>query len=133
MKRVARESLYFYILVLFGVGQVVPATAQTRSTEPLDGFTADASSLERRIEDQFRATPSPPNAREELRRLTSEAHIAGSPEDYATAIYVRDLMRSFGLNSEIKEYQVLLSFPRAPGILELVGSRRERLQVRENV
>ena len=107
------------------------AVAQSPST--IDGFTPDASTLERRIEDQFRAAPSPANAREELRRLTAEAHIAGSPEDYATAVYVRDQMRGFGLNSDIREYQVLLSFPRTPGVLELVGQRRERLQVRENV
>ena len=77
--------------------------------------------------------PSPSNAREELRRLTSEAHIAGSPEDYATAIYVRDQMRSFGLESELKEYQVLLPFPRTPSVVELVAPRRERLQVREDI
>src|SRR5438046_3748330 len=104
--------------------------AQSPST--IDGFTPDASAAERKIEDQFRAAPSAATAREELRRLTSEAHIAGSPEDYATAVYVRDQMRGFGLNSEIKEYSVLLSFPRTPSIVELVGARRERLQVREN-
>ena len=63
--------------------------------------------------------PRPANAREELRKLTAEAHVAGSPEDHATAIYVRDQMRSFGLASDIKEYQVLLSYPRTPSIVEL--------------
>lgn len=85
------------------------------------------------IEQQFRAVPSAATAREELRRLTAEAHIAGSPEDYATAVYVRDQMRSFGLRSELKEYQVLLPYPRTPSIVELVAPRRERLQVREDI
>jgi len=125
-----RRFIALCALLTFISGQSI-ALAQKPST--LDGFTADSSAIERRIEDQFRAAPSPANAREELRRLTSEAHIAGSPEDYATAVYVRDQMRGFGLNSEIKEYQVLLSFPRTPGIVELVSPRRERLQVRENV
>src|SRR6266567_1231754 len=117
-------------LLAMAVSQSV-AFAQNPST--IDGFTPDTSAAERRIEDQFRAAPSAATAREELRRLTSEAHIAGSPEDYTTAVYVRDQMRGFGLNSEIKEYQVLLSFPRTPSIVELIGPRRERLQVRENV
>jgi N-acetylated-alpha-linked acidic dipeptidase len=99
----------------------------------IDGFNARTSEIERQFEQQFRSVPSPTTAREELRRLTSEAHIAGSPEDYATAVYVRDQMRSFGLRSELKEYQVLLPYPRTPSIVELVAPRRERLQVREDV
>jgi N-acetylated-alpha-linked acidic dipeptidase len=108
--------------------------AQTRADSPLiDGFSSQTSGIERRFEEQFRAVPQPATAREELRRLTSEAHIAGSPEDYATAVYVRDQMRSFGLNSDLREYQVLLPYPRTPGIVELISPRRERLQVREDV
>ena len=109
-------------------------TSQTVTfAQTLDGFSVNGSQDERRIEEQFRAIPQPANAREELRRLTSEAHIAGSPEDYATAVYVRDQMRSFGLQSDLKEYQVLLPYPRTPSIVELIAPRRERLQVREDV
>jgi N-acetylated-alpha-linked acidic dipeptidase len=104
------------------------AIAQT-----IDGFSPKLSQDERRLEEQFRAAPQPANAREELRRLTSEAHIAGSPEDYATAVYVRDQMRGFGLQSDLREYQVLLPYPRTPSIVELIAPRRERLQVREDV
>src|SRR5712664_292002 len=99
----------------------------------IDGFAPKLAETQRQREEQFRAVPSAANAREELRRLTAEAHLAGSPEDYATAIYVRDQMRSFGLNSDLREYQVLLPSPRTPSIVELVAPRRERLQVREDV
>ncbi len=117
------------VLALFLLLIIQPiAFAQT-----LDGFSVNGSQEQRRIEEQFRAVPQPATAREELRRLTSEAHIAGSPEDYATAVYVRDQMRSFGLQSDLKEYQVLLPYPRTPSIVELVAPRRERLQVREDV
>ena len=63
----------------------------------LDGFTTEGAAQERRWEEQFRAVPAPTSAREHLRRLTAEPHIAGTKEDYATAIYVRDQMRSYGL------------------------------------
>ncbi len=99
----------------------------------IDGFAPQLSDTEHTLETRFRAVPSPATAREELRRLTAEAHIAGSLEDYATAVYVRDQMRSFGLDSELKEYQVLLPYPRTPSIVELIAPRRERLQVRESV
>ena len=101
--------------------------------QTIDGFSPRLSAEQRRWEEQFRAVPQPATAREELRRLTAEPHIAGSPEDYATAIYVRDQMRSFGLKSELKEYQVLLPYPRNPSVVELVAPRRERLQVREDI
>ena len=99
--------------------------------QALDGFSQASSQDERRIEEQFRAVPQPASAREHLRRLTAEPHIAGTPEDYATAVYVRDQMRSFGLAADLKEYQVWLNYPKSDPIVELIGARRERLSVRE--
>jgi len=93
----------------------------------IDGFSSRQSPEQRRLEEQYRAAPTAAAAREELRRLTAEPHIAGSPEDYATAVYVRDQMRSFGLQSELREYQVLLPYPRTPSIVELLSPRREQL------
>ena len=120
--------------IAFLLSLVVLSTSQTVTVaQTIDGFSAKTSDAERRLEEQLRAVPAPATAREELRILTSEAHIAGSPEDHTTAVYVRDQMRSFGLESELREYQVLLPFPRTPSIVELVAPRRERLQVREDV
>jgi N-acetylated-alpha-linked acidic dipeptidase len=99
----------------------------------LDGFTAAGSSEERRWEDEFRAVPAPSSAREHLRRLTAEPHIAGSKEDYATAIYVRDQIRSYGIPSELNEYEVLLPYPKQPGIVELTRPRFEKLAIKEPV
>ena len=99
----------------------------------LDGFTPEGSTAERRWEDEFRAVPAPASAREHLRRLTAEPHVAGTKEDYATAIYVRDQIRSYGISSELKEYEVLLPYPKQPGIVELVRPRPEKLAVKEPV
>jgi N-acetylated-alpha-linked acidic dipeptidase len=99
----------------------------------LDGYTAESAASQRRWESQFRAVPEPQSAREHLRRLTAEPHVAGTREDYATAIYVRDQMRSYGLTAELKEYDVLLPYPKAAGIVELVAPRRERLLIKEAI
>ncbi|HMH44981.1 MAG TPA: PA domain-containing protein, partial [Pyrinomonadaceae bacterium] len=101
--------------------------------QTIDGFSASRSQDERRIEEQFRAVPAPDSAREHLRRLTADPHIAGTKEDYATAVYVRDQMRLFGLPAELKEYQVWLNYPKTDPIVELITARRERLSVREAV
>jgi len=101
--------------------------------QTIDGFSATRSQEERRVEEQFRAVPASVSAREHLRRLTAEPHIAGTKEDYATAVYVRDQMRLFGLPAELKEYQVWLNYPKTDPIVELISPRRERLSVREAV
>lgn len=132
MSKSQTRSIGFSLLLMSVVVSQSLGLAQNRSSV-IEGFTPDGSAAERKLEEQFRAVPQPTTAREELRHLTAEAHIAGSPEDYATAVYVRDQMRSFGLQSDLKEYQVLLPYPRTPSIVELVAPRRERLQVREDV
>lgn len=109
--------------------------SQDNLTQPpvLDGFTPEGSATERRWEAEFRAIPDPGSAREHLRRLTAQPHVAGTKEDYATAIYVRDQIRSYGISSELKEYEVLLPYPKQPSIVELVAPRRERFALKEAV
>lgn len=102
-------------------------------TVSLTGYTAADSLAERRWEIQFSGVPAAAAAREHLRRLTAQPHVAGTPEDNATAVYVRDQMRSFGLVSDLKEYQVLLPYPRRPSIVEMIAPRRQRLRSQEPV
>ena len=109
------------------------APSQPREGARTDGFTREGAMTQRQLEEQFRAVPQATSAREHLRRLTAEPHVAGTKEDYETAIYVRDQIRSYGIPAELKEYDVLLPYPNSPSIVEIVGSRRERLSVKEAV
>src|SRR5262247_1834293 len=111
------------ILILVLLVSITLATPQTFIQKAfaqtvIDGFNSDHATAERRWEEQFRAIPDPKSAREHLRRLTAEPHIAGTKEDYATAIYVRDQLRSYGLNADLKEYQIWLPYPNTPSVLE---------------
>ena len=103
------------------------------SQNAIDGFNAERAVAQRRWEEQFRAVPTPASAREHLRRLTLEPHIAGTKEDYDTAIYVRDHLRSYGLAAELKEYDVWLNYPKTPSVLELITTRRQRLSTHEAI
>jgi N-acetylated-alpha-linked acidic dipeptidase len=105
----------------------------SRESAVIDGFTWDDAATQRRWETEFRAIPEAASAREHLRRLTAQPHVAGTKEDYDTAIYVRDQIRSYGISSELKEYEVLLPYPKQPSIVELVAPRRERLTVKEAI
>ncbi|MFN2597584.1 MAG: M28 family metallopeptidase [Pyrinomonadaceae bacterium] len=129
----AAAALFLVNQLFFSAPVVTRAQDATATTQAatLDGYTPDESAAERALEDRFRAVPRADGAREHLRQLTKEAHLAGTPEDYQTALYVRDRLREYGLSAELREYQVLLPYPRTPTLLELVAPRRERLALKE--
>src|SRR5258708_33855423 len=123
----------FLTALLLSQAIVPNAFTQTAPETALDGFTLDGAQAERRWEEKFRAVPEGASAREHLRHLTAEPHIAGTKEDYATAIYVRDQLRRYCLTAELKEYQVWLNYPRTDPVVELIAPHRERLATREAV
>src|SRR5260370_6512274 len=89
------------------------ADARTEKDQPdnwsISGFRDVAG--ERELEKKFMAVPDPKLAEEHLRILTQAPHIAGSPEDKATAEYVANKFREAGLDTEIVEYKVWLNYP----------------------
>ena len=123
------------LLLLVATTLITPLTfiQKTFAQTAIDGFSPDRIAAERRWEEQFRAVPDPKSAREHLRRLTIEPHIAGTKEDYDTAVYVRDQLRSYGLSAELREYEVWLNYPKSPTTLELITTRRQPLSTREAV
>jgi N-acetylated-alpha-linked acidic dipeptidase len=69
------------------------------------------ASAESAIESRFLAVPDPKLAEEHLRTLTQAPHMAGTPEDKATAEYVAQKFREAGLDTEIVEYKVWINYP----------------------
>lgn len=99
----------------------------------IDGFRADRLPAQRRWEEIFRGVPAAKSAREHLRILTREPHIAGTKEDYDTAIYVRDQLRSYGIAAELRQYDVWLNYPKTPPVIELITNKRQKLNIHEAV
>ncbi|MGA8041343.1 MAG: M28 family metallopeptidase [Terracidiphilus sp.] len=90
---------------------------------------------EEAIEEKFLAVPSARLAGEELKTLTAEPHVAASPEDHTTALYVAEKFRAAGLQTQIVPYRVLLNWPKvvrveaydATGKLLMSGPTREHV------
>ena len=97
----------FLLFHLSGAGSPVPDGSKADGV--LFGFR-DASQ-ELKAETRFLAVPDPKLAEDHLRILTREPHIAGSPEDKATADYVASKFREAGLDTEIVEYRVWFNYP----------------------
>src|SRR6202049_2194844 len=100
--------------------------------QPIFGFR-DASA-ENATEARFLAVPDPKLAEEHLRTLTQAPHMAGTPEDKATADYVAQKFRAAGLDTEIVEYKVWINYPQeisvdltAPPGVAMHGPTREHV------
>jgi N-acetylated-alpha-linked acidic dipeptidase len=61
----------------------------------------------------FLAVPNAQLAGEDLKTLTEAPHVAGSPEDYKTALFVESKFRAAGLDTEIVKYSAWLNHPGA--------------------
>ncbi len=102
------------------------------SAQLIFGFRDAAA--ENATEAKFLAVPDPKLAEEHLRTLTQAPHMAGTPEDKATADYVAQKFRDAGLDTEIVEYKVWINYPleisvdiTAPAGVEMHGPTREHV------
>ncbi len=99
----------------------------------IDGFSSRGEVLQRQIEKRFQTLPRAENCRLFLQRLTEKPHMAGTPENYELALYVRDKFKEFGLEEvELVEYSVLLSYPREIRV-EMVAPESFEASLREEV
>jgi N-acetylated-alpha-linked acidic dipeptidase len=102
------------------------------SLQPIFGFRDAAA--ENGAEARFLAVPDPKLAEAHLRTLTQAPHMAGTPEDKATADYVAEKFRASGLETEVVEYKVWMNYPleisvdiTAPAGVEMHGPTREHV------
>lgn len=87
------------------------ASGQDETAPAPIGFIPQSRPAEAKAEAKALAVPTPDQARSWLRTLTEEPHVAGTPTDYKTALFVRDKLREWGWQAELAEYEVLLNYP----------------------
>ncbi|HEV2324130.1 MAG TPA: M28 family peptidase, partial [Terracidiphilus sp.] len=108
---ILRKALtVLFFAALLSAPTSAPLPAQVSANQSVPGFTDFA--LEARIENEFLAAPSARLAGEELKALTAAPHLAGTPEDHKTALYVAAKFRAAGLTTQIVPYRVLMDWPK---------------------
>jgi N-acetylated-alpha-linked acidic dipeptidase len=120
-------------LLLFNANRASsPGADGSKADSSLFGFREARAELS--AESRFLAVPDAKRAEEHLRILTQAPHIAGSPEDKATAEYVAGKFREAGLDTEIVEYRVWFNYPleisvdlTAPAGVVMHGPSREHV------
>lgn len=101
-------------------GVTAPASP---SRGPLRGFTAARSAAQREREARFDQTLSAENLRAWMKRMSARPHHVGSPYGRENAEFMAGLFRSWGYDTRLDEYQVLLPTP-VTRLVELVAPTR---------
>src|SRR5579862_7444189 len=85
----------------------VPAGAQ------ITGYTSANATAERALETHVITLPSPATADTLSRTLSHEPHMAGSPAQARTRDYVLARMKSYGLETSFRSYDVYMPYPKS--------------------
>ena len=102
------------------VGTLVPWKSRVAADDqPLYGYSAESSRVERQWEEKLRAIPSPDNLRAYLQRLSARPHNVGSPYDKDNAEWIASKFKEFGLDTQIESFSVLYPTPKER-LVELV-------------
>src|SRR5580704_18132492 len=125
-------STLFCSLLLLSVPQTQTADGAPSASPNIFGFRNAEAEIA--LESKFLAVPDPKLAEQHLRILTQAPHVAGTPEDKATADYVAQKFGEAGLEAEIVEYRVWLNYPSeisvdvtAPAGVHMHGPTREHV------
>jgi len=98
-------------LLLIGPSRSPAAGAESADSGALFGFGTDSASSQRELEARFDAELRVDNLREWMERLSARPHHVGSPYGHQNALFLAELFRSWGYDTEIEEYQVLFPTP----------------------
>lgn len=85
------------------------------------GFSSEGASKQQQLETAFDAKLDKSNLDKWMQQLAGKPHHIGSPHDKANAEFMAGLFRSWGYDTQIETFEVLLPTPKVR-ILELVGS-----------
>jgi len=88
-----------------------PSTAAPAQGVPTEMFGFRDFAKQYQIDQEFLKVPSPARAEQHLKILTAQPHVAGSPEDKATADYVAKQFEVAGLQTETVKYSVWMNRP----------------------
>jgi N-acetylated-alpha-linked acidic dipeptidase len=115
----AYRRLSIAVICVFA-GTLVPWKSRVAADDqPLYGYSAESSRVERQWEEKLRAIPSPDNLRAYLQRLSARPHNVGSPYDKDNAEWIASKFKEFGLDTQIESFSVLYPTPKER-LVELV-------------
>jgi N-acetylated-alpha-linked acidic dipeptidase len=125
--RILRVGIVFSILLPL----LVASAAAPAGDEPLQGFSAAHSRLQKEWEAKFRALVSADNVRDFDKRLSAHPHHVGSPYDKDNAEWILANFKQWGYDAHIETFDVLFPTPKER-VLEMVAPTRFKAKLQES-
>ena len=109
----------------------LPAAGNPASpAEPILGFSNERASAQRELEAKFDSHLKASNLRDWMKRLSARPHHVGSPYGKENAEFMAQLFRSWGYQTRIEEFKVLLPVPKTR-LLEMTAPTRYQAKLVE--
>ena len=119
-----------YFLPLLSVLVLMNVTP-TFSQDAISGFSSSSAARQSKVEQKFKALPSPDEARRQHRIFTAEPHLAGSIRNNELARYIAAEWQKQGLEDVvIRRYDVYATAPKSAS-LEMIAPVPYRASLRE--
>jgi N-acetylated-alpha-linked acidic dipeptidase len=95
------------------------SAATLGAQQPIVGYTPANSARERDLESDAVKRPSPTAAAANSKELSRETHVAGTPAQARTRDYVIAQLKSWGLETEVRAYDVWMPHPTSVHVARL--------------
>jgi N-acetylated-alpha-linked acidic dipeptidase len=118
------------MLVFNPVASSVNASSYKNRLERGDGLSKSENGQE--WEEKFRSIPQAERLKEYMRLLSAEPHHVGSSADKRNAEWIRNQLKSWGLDAKLEEFDVLFPTPKER-LLELVSPEKYVAKLKEPV
>jgi N-acetylated-alpha-linked acidic dipeptidase len=117
---VRKNRVLMTLALVFVIGAV-----RVQAPGAMPGYSAASADAERRAEAAAIAVPSPASAGEHARALSREPHVSGTPAQARTRDYVIGQMRSWGLETSVRAYDVWMPHPTSVRVWRVAPDTRE--------
>jgi N-acetylated-alpha-linked acidic dipeptidase len=109
---------YLPLLSILILAHAVPTFAQ----DSILGFSPSSAARQLKVEANFKAIPSPDEARRQHRIFTAEPHLAGSKRNNDLAQYIASEWRKQGLEDVVvRRYDVYATEPKSASLEMIAG------------
>jgi N-acetylated-alpha-linked acidic dipeptidase len=88
---------------------ILASTASAQQS--MVGYSSSNAQRERDLEASATKRPSPSSAAEHSKQLSRETHVAGTPAQARTRDYVIDQMKKWGIETDVRSYDVWMPHP----------------------
>ncbi len=124
------KLMFFLRAALISILSFTIAGSAFAQMPGIRGFSAKNIPDEQKLEQQVQAIPDAARLKTYMNVIAAQPHNAGSPRSKATAEYISGLLKDWGLDVHIEEFEALMPYPTVR-VVEVLGPRHFVAQLKE--